>query len=99
MKRRAPDGESDVASADAEHASTVPGELPRLSHSRTRPSPPPVTTRPSGSTATAVTPPWWRPSSTGPVPRCCRSVRLLAAEVPWVRERGVHKLARALRTG
>src|SRR6516165_12824398 len=45
MKRRAPDGERDVASADAEHASTVSRELPGLFHSRTRSSPPLVTIR------------------------------------------------------
>jgi hypothetical protein len=67
MKRRAPDAERDVASAYAEHPSRLPGELFCTSHSRTRPSatPPPLTTRPSGSTATVITPPSWRPSSAG----------------------------------
>jgi hypothetical protein len=68
MKRRAPDGNGEVGSAAAEHASRVRGELLCTSHSRTRSSSPPVTTCPSGSTATAPTPSSWRPSSTGPAP-------------------------------
>ena len=38
------------------------------SQTSTRPSAPPVTTRPSASTATACTAPSWRPSSAGPAP-------------------------------
>ena len=61
-------GKREVVSAYAEHASRVPGEPLCISHSRTRSSSPPVTTRPSGSAATAPTLPSWRPSSAGPAP-------------------------------
>ena len=66
MKRRAPDDEREVASAYAEHASRVPAELLCTFHSRTQPLP--VTTRPSGITASALTASSPRPSSAGPVP-------------------------------
>ena len=52
-----------------------------------------MTTRPSGSTATALTPPSWRPSSTGPAPGSAGShtstraaVAVAAGDHPPVRQ-------------
>ena len=65
MKRKAPEGESEVASAFAEHARRLrPGPF-CISHIRTRRSSPALITRLSGSTATAVTQRSWRPRLAG----------------------------------